>query len=190
VNEGPLTVRGASFAMTMIVAMAGLPATGKSALACCLADELPAIVLDKDIVRAALFPPSEIEFSLRQDDFCMGVMMSVAKYILGRDRAKHVILDGRTFSRRYQLEDWRRLADELSVSFAVIECTCADQTAKRRLTRDIAQGRHVATNRTYEMYLAVKAQFEPIPAPKLVVDTDQDLERCVSLALQYLRDRG
>jgi adenylylsulfate kinase len=174
----------------MIVAMAGLPATGKSALACCLADELPAVVLDKDAIRAALFPPSEIEYSLRQDDFCLGVMMSVAEYILRKDPGKHIILDGRTFSRRYQLEEWKKLADELGVPFAVIECTCAEQTAKRRLTRDIAQGRHVATNRTYEMYLSVKARFEPIPAPKLVVDTDQDLERCISLALQYLRDRA
>jgi adenylylsulfate kinase len=174
----------------MIVAMAGLPATGKSAIACCLADELPAVILDKDAIRAALFPPSEIEYSLRQDDFCMRVMMSVAEYVLSRDREKHIILDGRTFSRHYQLEEWKGLADELDVSLEVIECICADETARRRLARDVAEGRHVATNRTYEMYLSVKARFEPILAPKLVVDTDQCLEKCVILALQYLRERG
>jgi adenylylsulfate kinase len=82
--------------------MAGLPALGKSAIAHHLASELPGIVLDKDAIRAALFLPSEIEYSTRQDDFCMHVMMQVAKHILCKDPAKHVVLDGRTFSRRYQ----------------------------------------------------------------------------------------
>jgi adenylylsulfate kinase len=120
----------------------------------------------------------------------MRVMMSVAEYILSRDRRKHIILDGRTFSRCYQLEEWKRLANGLDVPFAVLECTCTDQTAQRRLARDVAEARHVATNRTYEMYLSVKARFDPIPAPKLVVDTDRCLKDCVLLALQYLQERG
>ena len=174
----------------MIVAMAGLPASGKSAIARRLANELSAIVLDKDAIRAALFPPSEIEYSTRQDDFCMHVMMEVAEYILRKDPAKHVVLDGRTFSRRYQLEEWKRMASGLGVPILVIECVCADETARRRLTRDYAEGRHVAANRTYEMYLSVKARFEPIPDPKVVLDTDQSLDNCVGLAMQYIQSWG
>jgi predicted kinase len=173
----------------MIVAMAGLPATGKSAIARCLAGELRALVLDKDIVRAALFPPTEIEYSTRQDDFCMHVMMQVAKYVLGRDPARHIVLDGRTFSRRYQLEEWKALASRLGVTLKVIECVCAEETAKRRLARDVTEGRHVAANRTYGMYLSVKSRFEPIPPPKLVLDTDHRLAQCVRLALDYVREQ-
>jgi adenylylsulfate kinase len=170
----------------MIVALAGLPATGKSAIARRLATELPAIVLDKDTIRAALFPPSEIEYSAQQDDFCMQVMKQVARYILHKDPAKHIVLDGRTFSRRYQLAEWRALARELDVPVKVIECVCADDIAKQRLARDVAEGRHVAKNRTYEMYLSVKARFEPIRQPKLVLDTGQDLETCVRQAVRYV----
>jgi hypothetical protein len=41
-------------------------------------------------------------------------------------------------------------------------------------------------NRNYEMYLSVKAHAEPIEGPKLVVDTEGDLERCVQRCLDYL----
>src|SRR5690242_18237303 len=41
----------------MLIAMAGLPGTGKSAIAARLAAELDAVALSKDDVRGALFPP-------------------------------------------------------------------------------------------------------------------------------------
>ncbi len=46
--------------------LAGLPGTGKSALAQRLAGALSAIVLDKDAVGAALFPQQEIEYSTNE----------------------------------------------------------------------------------------------------------------------------
>jgi predicted kinase len=43
--------------------MAGLPGTGKSTLARVLANDLGGVVLDKDVIRAALFPAALIEYS-------------------------------------------------------------------------------------------------------------------------------
>jgi adenylylsulfate kinase len=175
--------------------MAGLPGTGKSTLARRLAQRLPesrarAIVLDKDVVRAALFPADEIEYSTRQDDFCVDVMLRTAAYLLSKDPRRHVILDGRTFSRRYQVEAVRAFANEIGVPCAFIECRCPDSVARQRLARDVAKGRHLARNRTCEMYLAVKARAEPIAGPKLVVNTDGDLEQCVQRCLAYIQGRG
>ena len=116
--------------------MAGLPGTGKSTIARRLAQALPAIVLDKDAIRSALFPPSEIEYSTRQDDFCMRVMMDVAEYVLSLEADKHIILDGRTFSRRYQLALWIEQASALGVAVRIVECVCPDQTIRERLERD------------------------------------------------------
>ena len=168
--------------------MAGLPGTGKSAIAHRLAQRLPAIILDEDRIRAALFPPSEIEYSLRQDDFCMDVMVCVSEYILRQDPTKHIILDGRTFSRRYQLAIWMEHAAGMGVPVRIVECFCPDETVRERLERDVTEGRHPATNRDYDMYLSVKALFEPIEHPKLMLDTDDDLELCVQRALRYVRD--
>ena len=42
--------------VVVLIAMAGLPGCGKTALAQRLAERLKAVVLDKDTIRAALFP--------------------------------------------------------------------------------------------------------------------------------------
>lgn len=86
----------------MVVVLAGLPGTGKSTLAAALAPALPGAVLDKDVIRAVLFPEQLVEYSARQDDFCQEVMLRTAAYLLGQDRSLNIILDGRTFSQRYQ----------------------------------------------------------------------------------------
>jgi predicted kinase len=179
--------RETSEVVIVIVVMAGLPGTGKSAIARRLAQLLPAIILDKDRVRAALFPPSEIEYSLRQDDFCMDLMVRVAAYVLRRDPTKLVIVDGRTFSRRHQLALWLEHAADLGVPVKIVECVCPDETVRERLEHDAAAGTHPATNRDYAMYLSVKARFEPIEYPKLIVDTNDDLECCVQRVLRYVR---
>jgi len=171
----------------MLIIMAGLPGTGKSTLARQLALALPALILDKDPIRAALFPPERIEYATPQDDFCMGVMLQVAEYLLRQDPATHVILDGRTFSRRYQVETVADLATCLHQPLRIIECVCSDAAAQQRLARDAAQGSHVAGNRNFALYQAIKARFESIERPKLSVNTDEELNATIAQCLQFLR---
>lgn len=171
----------------MLIAIAGLPGTGKSTLARHLAQELPAIILDKDAVRAALFPPYEIEYSTPQDDLCVEVMLQVAGYLCTKTPERYVILDGRTFSRAYQVERVRAFAQERGQDCLFIECVCSDETVRRRLEQDVVEGRHPAANRDYEMYVAVKARAEPIVGPKVVIDMDQDLVSAVESSLEAIR---
>lgn len=172
----------------MLIALAGLPGTGKSALAQRLARALPAIVLDKDAVRAALFPLQEIEYSTTQDDFCLSIMLQVAGYILHKNPTKYIFLDGRPFSRRYQIATVVTAARELSTELKIIECVCSDATAKRRLEHDIRHETHVARNRDYALYLSMKAHFEPIVESKVVIDTDDDLESCARRCLDSIKN--
>ena len=171
----------------MLIAMAGLPGTGKSTLGRLLAEACAGIVLDKDSIRVALFPIDLIEYSTRQDDFCMSIMFQVASYIIRNDPSRHVILDGRTFSRRYQVASLEQLAEVLNVPLKIMECVCSDETARERLEAKGKMGaEHLAANRDYTLYLSIKARFEPIREPKLVVNTDDDLEHCLALCLSYL----
>jgi adenylylsulfate kinase len=174
----------------MIIAMAGLPGTGKSAIAARLRQELPAAVLDKDRIRAALFAPEHIEYSTEQDDFCMEIMLTTAAYLLGKGRGQHVILDGRTFSRQYQIVALDRFAAGHDVPLKIVECVCSDEVARQRLAQDVADGMHPAGNRDFSLYLAIKARYEPIREPKLVVNTENDLDTCVGQCLAHLREGG
>ena len=87
----------------MIVMMAGLPGTGKSTLARELAVRTSGRVLSKDEIRCAIFQPEEIEYSTRQDDYCLHIMAETARYLLARDGGRVIFLDGRPFSRRYKI---------------------------------------------------------------------------------------
>ena len=171
----------------MLIAMVGLPGTGKSTLAQNLADACSGIVLNKDVIRAALFPTALIEYSTRQDDFCMSILFQVASYMLRNDPSLYVILDGRTFSRKYQVAALDQLAKELKTPLKIIECICSDETAQKRLEKKVTMGaKHLAGNRDYHLYLTIKARFEPIREPKLVVNTDEDLAHCLASCIAYV----
>jgi predicted kinase len=167
----------------MLILMAGLPGSGKSTLSQAVAAELGGTVLDKDEVRAALFSRDDIEYSAEQDDFCMGIMLKVAGYLFRKDPSRRIFLDGRTFSRTYQLARATGFAEALSQPWRILECVCREETAKQRLGEDRA---HPAANRGFNLYLQVKARFEEILLPKTIVDTDQPLETCVRIAKMAL----
>ena len=171
----------------MIILMAGLPGTGKSTLARELAARTSGRVLSKDEVRHALFSPDEIEYSSRQDDFCLQLMLETAGYLSQRNPARPIFLDGRTFSRRYQIDNVLAAASSLHQPWRILECVCSEETAKRRLAADASANLHPAGNRDFPLYLEVKARFEAISLPKAVIDTDQPLEACVERALAALQ---
>ena len=161
--------------------MAGLPGTGKTTLARELARCTQGALLSKDEIRSALFFPEDIEYSVKQDDFVMEIMLEAARFLQKKDPTRKIFLDGRTFSHRYQIDRVLKFADELAQPWTIIECTCSEESARRRL--DAADHSHPARNRTFALYLEVKARFEPITYPKTTINTDQPLEQCVEQAL-------
>ena len=171
----------------MLIAMAGLPGSGKSTIAACLEEQHGAVVLNKDRVRAALFPLHVLEYSEVQDDIAMAAIYRAAAAILQRDPERTVILDGRTFLRPGQMQSLLDLAALLSETPRVIECVCDDSVAQERLERDRIQGDHPAGNRTFALHQEFKAAAVPITVSRLVLDTGRlSFNECVRRCLDYL----
>jgi predicted kinase len=166
----------------MIILMAGLPGTGKTTVARQLAHRTQGALLSKDEIRAALFSPEDIEYSVKQDDFVMEIMLEAASFLLQTTPDRKIFLDGRTFSHRYQIDRVLQFASKLAQPWTIIECTCYEESARRRLDLE-PDPAHPALNRTFALYLEVKARFEPITCCKTTINTDQPLEQCTEQAL-------
>src|SRR5579862_2862031 len=168
----------------MLILMAGLPGSGKTTLCRELASRLSGVVLNKDDIRTALFSPELIEYSTEQDDFCQKVMLETAEYIFAKHPEQRVFMDGRTFSKSYQIKQAIAAAERLKQPWRILECVCSDETARQRL--EAQAGEHPAMNRNYELYIRLKREFEEINFPKAVINTDRELEDSVQSAQKEL----
>jgi predicted kinase len=167
--------------------MAGLPGTGKTTLARELAAHTSGRVLNKDEIRHTLFSADEIDYTSRQDDFCLQVMLETVAHLSQRDPNRILFLDGRTFSRHYLIDNVLNAAATLRQSWRILECVCPEEIVRQRLEEQSASGAHPARNRTFQLYLELKSQFEAITLPKAVIDTGKPLPVCVDQALAALR---
>jgi hypothetical protein len=188
VHQSDAKMAGVScFNGAMLVLMAGLPSSGKTTLARELAAQTSGRLLSKDEIRHTIFRPEEIEYSTRQDDFCIQIMLRTAEYLFQGQPDLCIFLDGRPFSRRYQIVNIITAAGTMRQPWRILECICSEQTAKQRLAQHAASGEHPAGNRDYELYLAVRGRFEAITLRKTVINTDQPLQVCCTHALAALR---
>ncbi|UYQ60039.1 AAA family ATPase [Streptomyces peucetius] len=163
----------------MIVAVAGLPRTGKSTLARNLAKRLPGLLLDKIAVRDHLFPGERSAASRAQNDWSFEVVLTAAAWNLEGTPGGVVVLDGPPLTRGQDVRALNGFASGIGQPLKVIECVCPTEIALGR-----GRGESGPTPASFDILMPRR---EPIPDPKIVVDTTLSKDRCLALALQGLR---
>ncbi|MDY0042811.1 MAG: AAA family ATPase [Desulforhabdus sp.] len=159
----------------------GLPATGKSALSRQIGEDLSLEVLQTDEIRmqgegcpmsAGVVPYGEGPYRLELRHRVYAQMFARAQELLKGGQS--VALDA-SFSRAKWRQDARQLAADLDTNFIVVECTCREETMRKRLLQreDESGFSHARVHHLVQMKKAFEPVVELTPDMHLRVDTDR-----------------
>jgi predicted kinase len=169
----------------VLIVMMGLPGSGKTTIARRLAIVIGGVIINKDSVREAMFAPPVLDYSSAQNDLCMEMVYEATTYILQKWPEKHVIIDGRTYSERRQVERLLEISKKIGVVPQCLECTIDEKVARTRLEESSS---HPAKDRNFELYRTLRTKADPLEIPRLTLDTGKlSIERAVTQCLEYLQ---
>ncbi len=158
--------------------MHGEPASGKTTLARALAAKLNAVVLEMDVITAALVrstvdvsAPGSVVYELHY---------SIAEHLLGQGIS--VVLDNPVY-RAFVEQRSRTVADGFGAAWTMIECVCYDTDAVSECLRQ--RDRFPHQSQQMANWREVPGTSEP-GSERLIIETNAPLEQCVRLALDYV----
>ena len=180
-SGAPLERQFGDVRVPMLVAMAGLPGSGKSTIAEILAGRLGATVISVDPIEAAI-----LRAGIDSDQ-----PTGLAAYLVAETMAEQVLVSGHSVivdavnavePARLQ---WRDLAERCDVKLRVIETVCTDDDLhEERLSRRTGLVAAYAVEQSVDEYVEWKGACASLP--RVTVDTSQPLGSNVELALDFL----
>jgi predicted kinase len=172
----------------VLVMLCGLPGTGKSTLARMLADQLPAVSVESDLVRQMLFTPptyTAVE-SQRVHKVCHILIGWYLRHYY------HVVYDATNLYEHHRRLAYR-LAARSGARLTVAQITASDEVVRQRLAprgcRDLPS--HIPddySDADWQVYNRMRRRAEPIQHEHITVDTsDGNVERAVSYLLEAIK---
>jgi len=167
----------------MLVMLGGLPGVGKSALADLLATRLPAVVVSVDLIDDAIV----------RSGIAMSFETGLAAYLVGAEIARTQLRNGLAViaDAANYLEvgraTWREAAERVGAEVKVIEVICSDERLHRSRLESRQRGLIAYPELPWDDVLARRAQTEPWPEDRLVLDSVEPLDRNVEKAIAFLR---
>lgn len=162
----------------MIIIVIGLPGTGKTTFSRGLAHHLNALHLNTDIIRDQL--DLRGQYDRKTKNRIYKTMEEQAATAL--QEGKIVVLDG-TFYKQKLRKNYITFAQKLGQPLKWIELKATEKAVKERV-----QQKRTYSEADYEVYLKVKAAFEPMQQDCLELWNDKDTPMAVLLekAMAYL----
>jgi predicted kinase len=164
----------------LVVQMHGEPGSGKSTVARALASRIGAIVLDKDIIKAALLRADIAEGLAAHGAY--EVFFAQAQAFV--DHGCSLILDNPVFWPRVE-ERWLALSERAGSPAILIECVCPDrdELVRRLATRDALESQPRSPLDLLRHPGSAPTNYQP----RLVLDTTLRFDDLVEEAMAYVR---
>jgi predicted kinase len=166
----------------MLIAMAGLPAAGKSSIARGVGGTLSAAVVSVD----------PIEGALRRSGIAADQPTGLAAYLVAEAVADELLGLGLTVivdavnAVEPARQQWRALASRRRVRLVFIEVVCSNLDAHRRRLEARDRGIEGFAEPTWADVERVRAGFEPWTDRRLVLDSAADLSANTKQALEFI----
>jgi predicted kinase len=166
----------------LVIQMHGEPGSGKSTVARELGARIGAVVLDKDVIKAALLRTGIIEKEAAAGAY--EVFFAQARALV--DGGCSIILDNPVYWASVE-QRWLEIADAAGSPRILIECVCPDddELVRRLATREALESQPRERLNPDRYPGIAETQFEP----RLVLDTTRPLEDLVADAIGYIEDQ-
>jgi predicted kinase len=168
--------------MPVVIALMGLPGSGKTTVAERLVHARDISVVSRDAIRAAMFRPCRFS-DLEKQCAYRALLLAVAACLeLGRS----CVVEGMTFSRAREVEEVREIAERAGAHFLPVFLDCPLDVAQARAVRDVAMHHRAPEDRDEGLIARVAKRFEAPPADALRVDATTTPEEIANAILDRL----
>lgn len=169
--------------MSLVVALMGLPRSGKTTLANFIKEEADVFFLSRDEIRSALFQPCEFneeEKSSAYDALKIGLETN-----LSLDR--NCVIDGMTFSKRDQVKEVSQIADRFGAKVIFFHLILPVEIAIERTKKDIINKVPTLNRNTESTVADIAERFETPPRFVIDVDATGTPEEIFSTVKQHIK---
>jgi len=168
-------------AYPVLIMMSGLPGSGKSYLSQRLAQQLPAVVIESDRVRKALFP--QPTYSAQESAIvhrtCQGVMQRLL------NKGVRVIFDATNLV-EFQREILYNLAERSGARLLIVRTVAPEPVIRERLEQRKARAEGVS-DADWRIYRRMSKREQKIRRTHLCVNTSHDIEDAVRKVMRAVR---
>ena len=165
------------------IAVSGLPGTGKSYFCSQLAERLPFIILESDVLRKALF--SSPSYSSQESSRLFRASHSLIEGLL--KRGIPLILDATNLSERHR-EHLYSIADRLEVKLILVRVEAPPQVVHERLkgrVEKINSGNK--SDADWQVYQRMRHAVQKISRNHYAVDTSRDITPVLNKIVRAVR---
>lgn len=153
----------------LFISVSGLPGTGKSYFCSKLAEKLPVVILESDVLRKVLYPSPS--YSQQESSQLFRACHLLIERLLRKGIS--LILDATNLSERYR-ERLYSIADRLDVRLTLVRIEAPPQVVRERL-KSRSKNTGSKSDADWEVYQMMKSSVQKIPRHHYVVDTSRDI---------------